>query len=148
VKSGTEFLAYVAGMPSAPDDDGLLEGVLREAAIVGEPRGAVTSAYPTLDALLSATLDEIAEVGGPDEATRLWNVLERRWRFDSARADAVPGPPPSTFGQLIEVASTDERPSSLRVQLRVQALLDVTMRAAGFDPDLQPADVSDPAGEP
>ena len=128
-------------MSAGPENDALLEGVLREAAIAGEPRGAVTSAYPTLDALLSATLEEIAEVGGSDEATRLWNVLERRWRLDSARADVVPPPPPSAFGQLIETASADERPSSLRVQLRLQALLDVTMRAAGFDPDMQPSDL-------
>ena len=128
-------------MPAGPEDDALLDGVLREAAIAGEPRGAVTSSYPTLDALLSATLEEIAEVGGSDEATRLWNVLERRWRLDSARADVVPPPPPSAFGQLIETASPDERPSSLRVQLRLQALLDVTMRAAGFDPDMQPSDL-------
>jgi hypothetical protein len=131
-------------MPARPDDDALLDGVLREAAIAGEPLGAVTSAYPTLDALLSATLEEIAEVGGSDEATRLWNVLERRWRLDSARADVVPQPPASAFGQLIETASPDERPSSLRVQLRLQALLDVTMRAAGFDPDVQPPDLREP----
>src|SRR3954449_6274581 len=123
-------------MPAGPEDDALLDGVLREAAIAGEPRGAVTNTYPTLDALLSATLEEIAEVGGPDEATRLWNVLERRWRADSARAAVAPAPPPSAFGQLVETAAGDERPSSRRGQLRVQALLDVTMRAAGFDPDL------------
>jgi hypothetical protein len=131
-------------MPARPDDDALLDGVLREAAITGDPLSAVTSAYPTLDALLSATLEEIAEVGGADEATRLWNVLERRWRLDSARADVVPPPPSSAFGQLIETASPDERPSSLRVQLRLQALLDVTMRAAGFDPDVQPSDLREP----
>ena len=134
-------------MASGPETDAHLRSVLTEAAIGGEPYGAVTLAYPTLDALLSATLDEIAEVGGADEATRLWNVLERRWRLDSARGDAMPIPPASAFGQMIETASPDDRPSSLRVQLRVQALLDVTMRAAGFDPDARPADLRDPADE-
>ena len=135
-------------MPAGPPDDALLKGVLAEAAIGGEPYDAVTRAYPTLDALLSATLEEIAEVCGFDEATRLWNVLERRWRLDSARGDAVSVPPVSALGQLIAAASANERPSSLRVQLRLQALLDVTMRAAGFDPDAAPVDLLDPAGEP
>lgn len=134
-------------MASGPEIDALLRGVLAEASISGESYSAVTGAYPTLDALLSATLEEISEVGGSDEATRLWNVLERRWRLDSARADVVPAPPASAFGQMIETASPDERPSSLRVQLRLQALLDVTMRAAGFDPDVRPADSVDPAAE-
>ncbi len=134
-------------MPDGPPTDVLLTGVLAEAAIAGESNGAVTRAYPTLDALLSATLEEIAEVGGADEATRLWNVLERRWRLDSARGDAVDAPPLSAFGRMVATASADERPSSLRVQLRVQALLDVTMRAAGFDPDARPADLLDPSGE-
>ena len=134
-------------MSTGHPGDALLQGVLAEAAIVGEPYEAVTSAYPTLDALLSATLEEIAEVGGPDEATRLWNVLERRWRLESTRGDAVSAAPVSAFGQMIATASGDERPSSLRVQLRVQALLDVTMRAAGFDPDARPADLLDPAAE-
>lgn len=134
-------------MPAGPPDDALLKGVLTEAAIGGEPYDAVTHAYPTLDALLSATLEEIAEVCGSDEATRLWNVLERRWRLDSARGDAVSAPPVSALGHLIATGSADERPSSLRVQLRLQALLDVTMRAAGFDPDARPVDLLDPAGE-
>ena len=134
-------------MPARPPEDALLKSVLAEAAIGGEPYDAVTRAFPTLDALLSATLEEIAEVCGFDEATRLWNVLERRWRLDSARGDAVSAPPASALGQLIAAASADERPSSLRVQLRLQALLDVTMRAAGFDPDARPADLLDPAGE-
>jgi hypothetical protein len=134
-------------MASGPETEALLRGVLTEAAIGGESYSAVTGTYPTLDALLSATLDEIGEVGGSDEATRLWNVLERRWRLDSARAEIVPAPPASAFGQMIETASPDERPSSLRVQLRLQALLDVTMRAAGFDPDARPADLLDPAGD-
>ncbi len=134
-------------MVAGPPDDAPLKGLLTEAAIGGEPYDAVTRAYPTLDALLSATLDEIAEIGGSDEATRLWNVLERRWRLDSARGDAVSAPPVSAFGQMIATASADERPSSLRVQLRLQALLDVTMRAAGFDPDARPVDLLDPAGE-
>ena len=134
-------------MAGGPPADALLTGVLTEAAIGGESRGAVTRTYPTLDTLLSATLEEIAEVGGTDEATRLWNVLERRWRLDSARGDAVSTPPASALGQMIATASPDERPSSLRVQLRLQALLDVTMRAAGFDPDARPADLLDPAGE-
>ena len=56
-------------MPARPDDDALLDGVLREAAIAGEALSAVTSAYPTLDTLLGAMLEEIAEVGGADEAT-------------------------------------------------------------------------------
>ena len=56
-------------------------------------------------------------------------------------------PPVSAFGKMVATASADERPSSLRVQLRVQALLDVTMRAAGFDPDAAPVDLLDPAGE-
>jgi hypothetical protein len=134
-------------MASGPETEALLRGVLTEAAIAGESYSAVTETYPTLDALLSATLEEISEVGGSDEATRLWNVLERRWRLDSARGDVVPAPPASAFGQMIETASPDERPSSLRVQLRLQALLDVTMRAAGFDPDARPADLLDPAAE-
>jgi hypothetical protein len=134
-------------MASGPESEALLRGVLAEASISGESYSAVTGAYPTLDALLSATLEEISEVGGSDEATRLWNVLERRWRLDSARADVVPPPPASAFGQMIETASPDERPSSLRVQLRLQALLDVTMRAAGFDPDVRPSELADPAAE-
>ena len=134
-------------MAGGPPTDALLKGVLTEAAIGGESHGAVARAYPTLDTLLSATLEEIAEIGGSDEATRLWNVLERRWRLDSARGDAVPAPPASALGQMIAKASADERPSSLRVQLRLQALLDVTMRAAGFDPDARLADLLDPAGE-
>ena len=119
--------------------DPLLESVLAEASLSSASHDAIARVYATLDGLLSATLDEIAEVGGSEEATRLWNVLERRWRFDSARSDVSPAPAPSAFGQLIETAAADERPSSLRVQLRLQALLDVTMRAAGFDPDVEPA---------
>jgi len=134
-------------MASGPETNAHLRGVLTEAAIAGESYSAVTETYPTLDALLSATLEEISEVGGSDEATRLWNVLERRWRLDSARAEVVPARPASAFGQMIETAAPDERPSSLRVQLRLQALLDVTMRAAGFDPDARPADLLDPAAE-
>jgi hypothetical protein len=34
----------------------------------------------------------------------------------------------------------EERPGSQRVQLRVLSLLDVTMRAAGFDPDAPSAE--------
>ena len=132
-------------MATGPETDALLRGVLTEAALGGEPYGAVARAYPTLDALLSATLEEIAEIGGTDEAARLWNVLERRWRLDSARADVLPAPPASAFGQMIARATPDERPSSLRVQLRLQALLDLTMRAAGFDPDARPSDLLDPA---
>ena len=125
-------------MAAGPPTDALLTGVLAEAALGGEPYEAVTRAYPTLDALLSATLEEIAEVGGADEATRLWNVLERRWRLDSARGDVASAPPTSAFGQMIATGSADERPSSLRVQLRVQALLDVTMPRPGSIPTLAP----------
>jgi hypothetical protein len=134
-------------MAGGAESGALLRSVLTEAAIGGEPHRAVTLAYPTLDALLSATLEEIAEVCGADEATTLWNVLERRWRLDFARGDVLQSPPPSAFGQMIATASPDERPSSLRVQLRLQALLDVTMRAAGFDPDARTADLLDPAGD-
>jgi hypothetical protein len=115
--------------------DPLLASVLAEAALSSAPRGAISRVYPTLDAVLSATLPELADAGGADEATRIWEVLERRWRSEAGGTDLDPGPVPSRLRQLVEAASAEERPASLRVQLRVLALLDVTMRAAGFDPD-------------
>lgn len=120
--------------------DPLLESVLSEAALNATSRVAVTRVYPTLDHLLSATLGEIADAGGEDDATRLWEVLERRWRAEAVSSDRGPAPAPSRLGQLVDRTSAGERPASLRVQLRVLALLDVTMRAAGFDPDARTAE--------
>jgi hypothetical protein len=119
--------------------DTLLEDVLTEASLHSASRGAISRAYPTLDDLLSATLSEVAEVGGDDEASRLWEVLERRWRSEAA-SDLGQAGAASRLAQLIETTSAGERPTSLRVQLRVLALLDVTMRAAGYDPDVRIAD--------
>jgi hypothetical protein len=120
--------------------DPLLESVLSEAALNSTSRVAVTRVYRTLDDLLSATLAEIADAGGDGEATRLWEVLERRWRAEAVGSDLGAAPARSRLGQLVDRASAGERPTSLRVQLRVLALLDVTMRAAGFDPDARTAE--------
>jgi hypothetical protein len=119
--------------------DTLLEDVLTEASLNSASRGAISRAYPSLDDLLSATLSEVAEVGGDDEASRLWEVLERRWRSEAA-SDLGQAGAASRLAQLIETTSAGERPTSLRVQLRVLALLDVTMRAAGYDPDVPVTD--------
>lgn len=120
--------------------DQLLASVLAEASLSRASHDAITHAYPTLDALLSATLDEIAHAGGGEEAARLWEVLERRWRYEAIGTDRGPEPPATRFARLVEATSAQERPASLRVQLRLLALLDITMRAAGFDPDLRPAE--------
>ena len=119
--------------------DPLLESVLIEASLSSASRRAIAHAYATLDGLLSATLDEIAEAAGSDEAARLWEALERRWRYEAVGTDLGP-PPASPLGRIVAAQSADERPASLRVQLRVLALLDATMRAAGFDPDARPAE--------
>ena len=118
--------------------DQLLASVLAEASLNSASHDAITRAYPTLDALLSATLDEVAGAGGDDDAARLWEVLERRWRSEAVAADLGPRPLPAGSGGSSRRSAADERPASLRVQLRVLALLDVTMRAAGFDPDVRP----------
>lgn len=118
-------------------NDTLLADVLDEASLSLASRSAIAEAYPTLDDVLSATLAEVADVAGDGDASRLWEVLERRWRSD---ASGDLGQAASRLGQLIETTSADERPTSLRVQLRVLALLDVTMRAAGFDPDVPAAE--------
>jgi hypothetical protein len=118
--------------------DHLLESVLAEAALSSASRAAIARAYPTLDGLLWATLDEIAAAGGGDEAARVWEVLERRWRSEAVHADLGMAPIPSGLGRIVEAGAANERPASLRVQLRVLALLDATMRAAGFDPDARP----------
>jgi hypothetical protein len=121
-------------------NDPTLESVLAEASLSSPAREAITRAYPTLDDLLSATLSEIAEAGGGDEASRLWEVLERRWRSEAANEDAGMAPVPSRLGRMVQAPAASERPTSLRVQLRVLAMLDVTMRAAGFDPDARTAE--------
>jgi hypothetical protein len=118
--------------------DQLLESVLAEASLSSASLSAIARSYPTLDSLLSATLDEIAAAGGGDEASRLWEVLERRWRSEAGDADLGMAPVPSGLGRIVGAVRANERPASLRVQLRVLALLDVTMRAAGFDPDARP----------
>jgi hypothetical protein len=118
--------------------DQLLESVLAEASLSSASRAAIARVYPTLDVLLSATLEEIAAAGGSDEAARLWEVLERRWRSETVDADLGMAPAQSGLGRIVGATAADERPASLRVQLRVLALLDATMRAAGFDPDARP----------
>jgi hypothetical protein len=115
--------------------DQLLASVLAEASLNSVSHTAIIGAYPSLDGLLSATLEELAATGGGDEAARLWEVLERRWRAEAVDADLGMAPAPSGLGRLVAATAAGERPASLRVQLRVLALLDVTMRAAGFDPD-------------
>jgi hypothetical protein len=120
--------------------DQLLASVLAEASLMPGSQAAIAGAYPTLDDLLSATLDEVAEVGGGEEASRLWEVLERRWRSEAIGTELGPAPVSSRLGQLVAAHPAGERPGSLRVQLRVLALLDVTMRAAGFDPDARGVD--------
>jgi hypothetical protein len=120
--------------------DQILEGVLTEASLGPASRAAIARAYPTLDGLLSATLDEIAATGGSDEAARLWEVLERRWRSEAVGAEVGMAPAASGLGRIVEANAANERPASLRVQLRVLALLDATMRAAGFDPDARPVE--------
>ena len=120
--------------------DQLLASVLAEASLSSTSHDAIARAYQTLDNLLSATLDEIAEVAGGADASRLWEVLERRWRYEAVGTDLGPAPAASRLGQIVAAPSADERPASLRVQLRVLALLDATMRAAGFDPDARPAE--------
>jgi hypothetical protein len=115
--------------------DPLLESVLSEASLSRASHDAISRAYPTLDDLLSATLAEIAQAGGADEASRLWEVLEGRWRYEAVGTDLGPAAAASGLAQIVEATSADERPESLRVQLQVLALLDATMRAAGFDPD-------------
>jgi hypothetical protein len=121
--------------------DTLLEDLLTEASLNSASRAAISGAYPSLDDLLSATLSEVADAGGDDEASRLWEVLERRWRSE-AGSDLGQAGAASRLAQLIVTTSPDERPTSLRVQLRVLALLDVTMRAAGYDPDVPVAEDS------
>jgi hypothetical protein len=118
--------------------DQLLASVLAEASLNSRSHDAIARAYPTLDNLLSATLDEIAVAGGSDEASRLWEVLERRWRYEAVGTELGTAPAASRLGQIVAAHPADERPASLRVQLRVLALLDITMRAAGFDPDARP----------
>jgi hypothetical protein len=119
--------------------DQILESVLAEASLNAASHAAIAHAYPTLDGLLSATLDEIAAAGGgDDEAARLWEVLERRWRSEAVVAEVGMAPATSGLGRVVGAGGANERPASLRVQLRVLALLDVTMRAAGFDPDARP----------
>jgi hypothetical protein len=120
--------------------DQLLENVLAEASLSSASYDSIARAYPTLDDLLSATLGEIADAGGDEQATRLWEVLERRWRYEAVGTDLSEAPATSRLGQIVAARSADERPGSLRVQLRVLAMLGVTMRAAGFDPDARPAD--------
>ena len=120
--------------------DQLLASVLAEASLTSVSHDAIAHAYPTLDDLLSATLDEIADAGGSEEASRLWEALERRWRSEAVGTELGAPSGTSRLGQLVTAASAHERPASLRVQLRVLALLDVTMRAAGFDPDARPAE--------
>ena|SRR5450432_4531424 len=120
--------------------DQLLENVLAEASLSSASHDSIAQAYPTLDDLLSATLGEIADAGGGEQATRLWEVLERRWRYEAVGTDLSAASATSRLGQIVAARSADQRPGSLRVQLRVLALLDVTMRAAGFDPDARPAD--------
>lgn len=115
--------------------DPLLASMLTDAALRPSSRDAITRTYATLDDLLSATLDEIADAGGQPEATRLWEVIERRWRSDAIQAPATGG-----LAQIVMTPHADERPTSLRVQLRALALLEVTMRAAGFDPDASTAE--------
>jgi hypothetical protein len=120
--------------------DQLLASVLAEASLTSGSHGAIARAYPTLADLLSATLDEVAEAGGGEEASRLWEVLERRWRSEATGTELAPAPVSSRLGLLVAAHPPGERAGSLRVQLRVLALLDVTMRAAGFDPDAQPVE--------
>jgi hypothetical protein len=120
--------------------DPLLGSVLAEASLNSASRDALARTYQTLDGLLSATLDEIAEAAGADEASRLWEVLERRWRYEAVNTDLGPAAAASPLGQIVAAQSAGERPASLRVQLRVLALLDSTMRAAGFDPDARPVE--------
>jgi hypothetical protein len=120
-------------------NDTLLADLLAEASLSSASRSAITEAYPTLDDLLSATLAEVAHVAGDEESSRLWEVLERLWRSDAGGELGQAGSA-GRLGRLIETTSADERPTSLRVQLRVLALLDVTMRAAGFDPDVPAAE--------
>jgi hypothetical protein len=120
--------------------DQLLESVLAEASLSPASHDAISRAYPSLDDLLSATLAEIGDAGGGDEASRLWEVLERRWRYEAVGTDLSLLRATSGLGRIVEATSSDERPASLRVQLRVLALLDVTMRAARFDPDARPAE--------
>jgi hypothetical protein len=118
--------------------DQLLDSVLAEASLSAASRDAIARAYPTLDDLVSATLDEIGAAAGSDEAARLWEVLERRWRSEAVGTELSSAPMSSRLGQIVAAQTPDERPASLRVQLRVLALLDATMRAAGFDPDARP----------
>jgi hypothetical protein len=120
--------------------DRTLESVLDEASLSAASHAAIAGAYPTLDVLLSATLDEIAAAGGSDEAARLWEVLERRWRSEAVGAESGMAPVASRLGRIVQASTVNERPTSLRVQLRVLALLDATMRAAGFDPDARPVE--------
>jgi hypothetical protein len=118
--------------------DQLLESVLAEASLGPASHAAIARAYPTLDSLLSATLEEIAAAGGSDEAARLWEVLESRWRSEAVGAEVGMEAGVSGLGRVVGRGPANERPASLRVQLRVLALLDATMRAAGFDPDARP----------
>ncbi len=121
--------------------DPLLESVLGEASLSATSHDLITRVYPTLGDLLSATLQELGEVGGDEEALRLWEALERRWRYEAVAAETRPGADSSPLGRLVAAHSAGgERPASLRVQLRVLALLEETMRAAGFDPDALPAE--------
>jgi hypothetical protein len=120
--------------------DPLLESVLREASLSATSHDSITRAYPTLGDLLSATLEELGEVGGGDDAARLWEALERRWRYEAVTAESDPTAGSSPLGRLVAAHSAGERAASLRVQLRVLVLLEETMRAAGFDPDALPAE--------
>jgi hypothetical protein len=120
--------------------DPLLESVLGEASLSATSHDSITRVYPTLGDLLSATLQELGEVGGDEEAARLWEALERRWRYEAVAVETRPATDSSPLGRLVAAHSAGERPASLRVQLRVLALLEETMRAAGFDPDALPAE--------
>ncbi|HET6172949.1 MAG TPA: hypothetical protein VFD90_10110 [Gaiellales bacterium] len=120
--------------------DQLLPGILTDAALRPSSREAITTAYPTLDVLLSATLDEIAAAAGEADATRLWEVLERRWRSEVTGEDSSRAPSAGGLARIVEAEPLGERPTSLRLQLRALALVEVTMRAAGFDPDSRTAD--------
>jgi hypothetical protein len=120
--------------------DPLLESVLGEASLSAASHDSITRVYPTLGDLLSATLEELAEAGGGDEAARLWEVLERRWRYEAVATETGGAAVSSPLGRLVATQFAGERPASLRVQLRVLALLEETMRAAGFDPDALPAE--------
>ena len=94
--------------------DQLLASVLAEASLTSASHDAIARAYPTLDDLLSATLDEIADAGGSEEASRLWEALERRWRSEAVGTELGAPSGTSRLGQLVTAPSAQERPASLR----------------------------------